>query len=113
MCSSVGRVHGGNPLPLTHMTPSRLLLVVVAMLSKLPSTCSTWLPCLRPFAAGGCDALRWSFRQGLPNVRGARQVLSLTFAPGSGYLLPIGVPEENTTLVQVTGGRTGPFNRVL
>lgn len=35
---------------------------------------------------GRCAALRWGFRSGLPNVRGARYVLGISFAPGSGAL---------------------------
>jgi len=44
-------------------------------------------------AAVGCGRLRWSFNVGLPLTPGARYVLTLGFAPGSGFLVEPGAAE--------------------
>lgn len=41
-----------------------------------------------PPTVGGCGALIGNFSMGLPNVRGARYLLTLQFAQGSGILAP-------------------------
>ncbi|KAG2485541.1 hypothetical protein HYH03_015711 [Edaphochlamys debaryana] len=52
---------------------------------------------------GGCSSLRYAFSPGLPGVRGARYVLDLSFAPGSGALMPF-------TSTNSTASASGPAN---
>ena len=61
-------------------------------------------PCSDITPAIGCDNLQWDFTRGLPRVRGARYLLSLSFKPGVGYLLP---QEQNGSFVQVGLGLAG------
>ncbi len=71
---------------------------------KLLTTICIHAPFL--FTGGRCASLRWGFRSGLPNVRGARYVLGISFAPGAGALaappdLPPGNATRNST-VEIT-----------
>ncbi|KAK9807897.1 hypothetical protein WJX72_012460 [[Myrmecia] bisecta] len=52
----------------------------------------------------GCGFLTWNISPGLPDVRGARHVLTVGFLPGAGFLLP-------TNLSVVDGGRAAGGNQ--
>jgi hypothetical protein len=81
VCSDISsEIGGGLSTTNTNAPPSYRLPALAHVLPRsLPGRCITAL---------SCGALSGSFAAGLPGVRGARYVLTLSFAAGSGLLLP-------------------------